>query len=378
METNYIDTFIMKTAAICNLNCTYCYYFNGVDTSYIGKQKIMDRSIIVQMVDKIISHVTEHNLKNIDITLHGGEPLLMKKDLFKFAMDEIDRIDRVGTDVRRKIQTNGVLIDQDWLKMFSEYKVYLGISLDGPKEVNDQNRVDLSNKGTYDKTIKGLKSALSHTSLHTSVISVINPEYSGSEMYYHLRDLGVTKMDFLLPEGNYENLPFGYQLAKTDTPFADFLIDVFNAWIQEDNPDVTVRILDRMLRSIFGGDAKSDSFGNSPIRVAVIETNGSIEPTDNFKMCEDGMTNMGLSICNNSFNDLLNHEFYQNILIENNVIPKDCEGCNLINKCAGGRLSTRYSKEFQFDKKTVHCSDTFKIFNYIEEYIKIHTQTKAI
>lgn len=369
MNNNYIDTFIIKTAAICNLNCTYCYYFNGVDTSYIGKPKIMDRPLITEMVNKITSHASSHSLKDIDVTLHGGEPLIMKKELFKFLMDELDRIDRMGINVRRKIQTNGLLIDEEWLDLLSEYRVYLGISIDGPKEANDRYRVDLGDKGTYDRAVKGLKSALSHDDLHTSVISVINPEFSGREMYSHIRDLGVTKMDFLLPEGNYENLPFNYLPYGEQTPFADFLIDVFNAWMEEDNPDVTVRILDRIVRSMFGGDAKSDTFGNSPIRVAVVETNGSIEPTDNFKMCEDGMTDMSLSVFTNDFDDLVNHDFFQNVLIENNATPIECEGCKFIDKCAGGRLSTRYNKEYQFDKKSVYCSDLYKLFDYIEQFV---------
>lgn len=372
MDTEHIDTFIIKTAAICNLNCTYCYYFNGADTSYIGKPKIMDRPLITQMVDKIISHASAHDLKDIDVTLHGGEPLIMKKDLFKFLMDELDRIDRIGINVRRKIQTNGLLIDKEWLNLLSEYRVYLGISIDGPREVNDKYRIDLANRGTYDRAVKGLKMALAHDGLHTSVISVINPEFSGREMYQHLRDLGVAKMDFLLPEGNYENLPFNYIPSERNTPFADFLIDVFNAWLEEDNPDVTVRILDRIIRSMFGGDAKSDTFGNSPIRVAVIETNGSIEPTDNFKMCEDGMTDMSLSVFDNSFNDLINHNFFQDVLIKNNITPKECEGCKFINKCAGGRLSTRYNKEYGFDKKSVFCSDLFKLFDYVEKFVNSH------
>ncbi|MFD1362759.1 radical SAM protein [Lentibacillus salinarum] len=372
---NYIDTFIIKTAAICNLNCTYCYYFNGADTSYLGRPKVMSKDLIKKTVDRIIEHTHDHNLKYIDVSLHGGEPLLMGKDLFCFMMEEINRIEESKVVVRRKIQTNAVLLDHEWLDLLAKYHVNVGISIDGPEAVNDKNRVDLGGRGTYKRAVKGLKAALNYKlrGLNIGVLSVINPNYSGRVMYNHLRDLGVEKIDFLLPEGNYVHLPFDYKPFSNQTPFADFIIEVFDAWLEEDNPDVFVRLPDRLIRSALNGDSQSDVFGNSPIRVAVVETDGSIEPTDNFKMCEDRMTNMGLSIFDNDFNDLCKHNFFESVLLKEDMVPSECAGCKYVDKCGGGRITTRYSKEHQFNKKTIYCHDLYKTMNHAESIVKQFT-----
>lgn len=324
---------------------------------------------------KIITHTLKHGITNIDLTLHGGEPLLISKASFVEMMRELDRIDQAGVVTRRKIQTNAVLLNDEWIKLLTEWDIHLGVSMDGPKEVHDEFRVDHAGRGSYDKTIRNLKAALANEAngLRTSVISVINPAHSGAEMYHHLRDLGVKKMDFLLPEGNYAHPPMNLVPFDGTTPVGDFLLDVLDAWLTEDNPEVKVRILDEVISSFTAADVMTDVFGTAPVRVAVIETDGSLEPTDNFKACRDNMTNLGLSILEHDFNDLYHHEFFKHCIDAAQFTPAPCQTCKYLDICGGGRITTRYSedhnKESAFTNRTIYCPDLLKVFGHVDHLV---------
>ena len=56
-----------------------------------------------------------------------------------------------------KVQTNATLISDEWIDIFSKYNVSVGISIDGPKEYNDVDRVDHKNRGSYDSVRQGIE-----------------------------------------------------------------------------------------------------------------------------------------------------------------------------------------------------------------------------
>jgi uncharacterized protein len=366
-----IDTYIIKTASICNLDCSYCYYYHGADTSYRLRPKRMPMEVIVTSVPKIIDHCRRHGIQTIDLTLHGGEPLLQTRDDFVTMMRQFDLIDAAGITTRRKCQTNAVLLDDAWAELLTTWKVRLGVSIDGPREAHDQYRVDHAGRGSYDRAVGGLRTALAwwDRGLRTSVLSVINPAHSGGAMYRHLRSLGVAHMDFLIPEANYAHPPEGYQPLGAATPYGDFLIEVFDAWIGEDDPGVHVRLLDRILRSLLGQTIHSDDIGTADVRVAVLEADGAIEPTDNFKSCVDGMTDLGLSIFRDDFDALYHHDFFDHCLDGAQRVPMDCAGCPFVSTCGGGRTTTRFSLEGLFSRRTIYCYDLYKVYEHVQATI---------
>ncbi len=380
MARTGIDTFIFKTASICNLNCTYCYYFNGADNSWRSRQSLMSAATIRVAVDRIISHARQHRLAGVDLVLHGGEPLIMGKQRFAAMMRQFDRIDDAGIATRRKGQSNGVLLDDEWIHLLAAEEFHLGISLDGPKEINDRLRVDHSGRGSYGRAVHGLELALAKDGqgLHTSVLAVIDPTQSGAAMYHHLRALGVDRMDFLLPESNYAHPPDGYAPLGMATPYADYLISVAEAWLAEDNPRVTVRLLSRILEHFLGGDGHSDMLGTAPVRVAVIETDGAIEPTDNYKACRDGMTDLGLDVRHHGFEDLYRHPFFRHCIEAGSLIPAACAGCRHLDLCGGGRMTHRFSEEEGFGRRSIYCRDLMKLYDHLARYVAVSKRQSTV
>ena len=106
---------------VCNLSCPYCYEHPMRDAGNF-RQKTYS-------VEKMLEGLAK---EGGNFTLFGGEPLLTDIDdletIFKWGYE------RYGFN---GVQTNGVLITDRHIEMFKKYKVHVGVSLDGPDEMND-------------------------------------------------------------------------------------------------------------------------------------------------------------------------------------------------------------------------------------------------
>ena len=364
----YIDTFIVKTVEWCNLNCTYCYYYHGQDTSYTKRPRFMSRELMATTVDRMVEHCVAAQVPEVHVTLHGGEPLLQDKEDFHYLMDRLDAADKIIGRVRTKVTTNGVMLANGWGQRLLDRGVHIGVSIDGPPEIHDKYRLDLSGRGTSKRVEKGLQAALDLDAGRGMVgtITVLDPSHDGALLYQYLRGLGSRNINVIMPEQNYVNPPPDYRGRHV----GHVLEEIFKAWIAEGDATIGVRLLSDMVRGLAGAPAASDQFGTSPVRVAVIETDGSMEPTDNFRACAEGMSNLGLSVDDNGFEDLVNHPFFELCLNENPAPPSECSGCKFIDVCSGGRITTRYSATEGFSKKSVHCASLYHAFSAIEETMK--------
>jgi uncharacterized protein len=149
---------LIKPFLGCNLSCKYCYQGN-YRRKYNPKADY-DLNLVLKRMEEF---------KDLEMALHGGEPLAMpKKDVEKILakMSELQG--------RSAIQTNGTLIDEDYIRMFKKYKTNVGISFDGPGELSEFRDPRAFN---LDKTIERLvKEGIS-----TSIIIVISKSNAGDD-----------------------------------------------------------------------------------------------------------------------------------------------------------------------------------------------------
>ncbi|HDR7761365.1 radical SAM protein [Bacillus cereus] len=104
----------------CNLACQYCYQNPMRDAGNISKNYDIDK-IKLEIVKQGDSFV-----------LFGGEPLLIDEtDLESLWSWGYEKFGMNG------MQTNGVLINNNHIRMFKQYRVHVGVSIDGPGELND-------------------------------------------------------------------------------------------------------------------------------------------------------------------------------------------------------------------------------------------------
>ncbi|MFD7003047.1 radical SAM protein [Streptomyces mirabilis] len=353
-----IDAYIIKTVEWCNLDCSYCYYYHGQDSSFENRPRYMPRTAVNALVPKIIDHCERHGIDAVVINVHGGEPLLQPKEDYRWMMEQFDRIDAAGIRTYRKVTTNGVTLDDEWAELLAR--------IDGSRDLHDAARVDLAGRGSYDRSVRGLRTALkwADRGLEVGTISVLNPAEHGADTYHHLRSLGVESVHVLLPEMNYVQPPVPREDGRT---YGDVLVEFFDAWVGEDNPRVDVSLFVDMAKAVAGLPSSSDQFGYAPVRVAVLETDGSLQPTDSFRACADGMTDLGIDIYRDSIDQLYNHEFFRLCVDQQAFVPDECRDCRFVDICGGGRITSRYSKEDGFSRKSIHCDSLYRIFGHVRK-----------
>jgi len=126
-------------------------------------------------IDRIFSALfsSQHVGENLDICWHAGEPLVLPIDYYRQAFDAIERLTPAGKKVQHCFQTNAMNIDDAWCGFFNAYGAKIGVSIDGPAEINDANRLTRSGQSTFSKTLAGIKCLQRHN-VDFSVISVLS------------------------------------------------------------------------------------------------------------------------------------------------------------------------------------------------------------
>jgi len=137
-----MPTYVMAKPAgsICNLNCSYCYYLEK-ENLYKGKQSYhMSDEILEKYIE---SYIQAQPVPEVLFTWHGGETLLRDKLFYNKALAYQKKHGR-GRQIDNSLQTNGVLLTDDWCKFFKDNNFLIGISIDGPEHCHDVYR---KNKG---------------------------------------------------------------------------------------------------------------------------------------------------------------------------------------------------------------------------------------
>jgi uncharacterized protein len=362
-----IRTYIIKVTAFCNLNCSYCYMFNLEDQSFRARPKVLPLGTLEHTARKIVEHAILQSMAEINIIFHGGEPLLAGREWFHRALELFQRAGGNSVRFSFSVQSNGVLIDPEWVELFRRYRMSIALSLDGSREVNDRARVNFAGRGSYDDVLRGLRLVQSEPTFG-GLLCVIDPAENGLATYRHFRDdLGVKQIDFLLPlEYNWDHPPPGHA-APHSTPYADYLIPIFDDWWAEDDSEVELRFFSTILGYLVGDIAGLDAIGGCPVSFGVIETDGGIEPLDVLRTCGDGFTNLGLNIRDHAIARLYDRPLFQEALKGQAGLCEICQACPLHNICGAGYLPHRFSRANAFANPSVYCRDLWKLINHIAD-----------
>jgi uncharacterized protein len=190
---------------------------------------------------------------------------------------------------------------------------------------------------------------------------VANPSDDGAALYRHFRSLGVSIMDFVLPtEANWDHPPAGF---TSPTPYADYLISVFDEWWNENHPDVRIAFFDRLLRSMVGSRVHSDSLGTDPLTTIVVDHNGSIEPVDS--LCASGAGQADMNVASHSIECIFQQPTFQKALAGQESLSQTCRKCEIRDVCGGGYLPSRFSQWNGFDNPSIYCADLSKLVSHV-------------
>lgn len=363
----------IKIASRCNINCKYCYIYNRGDYSYKEQPKFMSPEVYQELINKIQLYCFQNELNSFQVYLFGGEPLLAGKEYITTLVNAFRDILEPDIKVTFAMQTNGILLDEEWLNILDELDIGFGISLDGTKEVNDANRVDFKDQGTYDKVISNVE-LMKARRQYPSFLSFLNINYDPVKTYQHFKSIGANSVDFLFPDANFYNLPQALTHTEdaydwNNTPYGDWYISLFDQWFYDKNPKPRVRFLHYLLQIILGNDIGYDLAGVQPTQLVMIESNGDIEAVDDLRVCGDGFTKSKMNLFTHSLEDAEQQELIKLHNSSKDKLARQCMVCPAKEICGANYLPTRYGKKNGFNNPSIYCPDLLKIITHVRNAV---------
>ncbi|HID06893.1 MAG TPA: radical SAM protein [Armatimonadetes bacterium] len=153
----------------CNMNCTYCFYLHKANL--FPETRIHRMS--VEVLEQFILQYMPIAGAQPSFCWQGGEPTLMGLEFFERVVHFQMKYGLDGQAVGNSIQTNGLLIDDDWARFMHEYRFLVGVSLDGPQEIHDYYRRDRGGHATFERVMKAIDVLRGHD-VEFNILCVIN------------------------------------------------------------------------------------------------------------------------------------------------------------------------------------------------------------
>jgi uncharacterized protein len=374
-----IRQILLKVHSRCNLSCTYCYVYHHVDQQWRNQPMTMSRDTVGLVATRIAEHARRHALPSVTVILHGGEPLLAGAELIDHIATTLVSTVPAGTAVRLHVQTNGVLIDEDFLQVFDKHNILVGVSLDGGPRANDRHRRYANGSGSYARVARGLAALRQdrYRHLYSGLLSTIDVRNDPLEVFDSLLAFAPPRIDFLLPHGNWTTLPPDYDPTDGRTPYADWLIPIFDAWYAGGS-GTDIRVFRSIIELLGGGRSPSEALGLDPVDLLVIETDGSIEQGDALKTVADGASATGLALPTHTFDDALAHPGIRGRQLGRDALAEQCRRCPIVAVCGGGLYAHRYRADNGFANPTVFCRDQLKLIGHIRERVRSRVRERTL
>jgi len=368
---------VLKVHQLCNLACDYCYVYTKADQSWRERPTYMSRETWLAAADRMAEHARTHQVPNMRLILHGGEPLLAGHDRLAALIDDFriafDGLCQLGV----RVQTNGVLLDAKMLDSLHRLGVTVGVSLDGTPADNDRHRRRANGRSSFADVDRALRllAAPEHRSAFAGLLCTVDPATDPVACYEFLLQYEPPMIDFLLPHANWSAPPARREEAGP-TPHGDWLVAAFDRWYGAPRQETRIRLFEDVITLALGGAGQSEQVGLSPVAVVVVETEGAVELVDSLKSTYAGACSTGLTVFADPLDAALAHPGVVARQIGSSALSETCLRCPVYKVCGGGHYAHRYRTAEGFRNPTVYCADMLRLIPHIMRRVAADLETR--
>ncbi|MEH0935716.1 cyclophane-forming radical SAM peptide maturase AmcB [Micromonospora psammae] len=356
---------VMQPTTLCNLDCVYCYL----------PHRSADRRMPVAVAEAVAAAVAPWaTAGRFSVVWHGGEPLAAGREHLAALIAPF------GPDVEHHVQTNATLIDDAWCAFFAEHRVRVSVSVDGPRERNDE-RVTRAGRPAYDRIRRGI-GALRRHGLPFSALAVVSRPAPGlaTELYDYFLELGAEVLGVNIEETEGVNTRTNARDAAAVTAFWAELVA---AWRRA--PRIHLREVEWSLRyaaAVLDGTAD----GLLPRRLDPIPTvghDGSVVVLSpelaGFTDARYGDFSSG-NVLTTPLGEILAGAARTPWVGEFLAGVEACRStCPYFGFCGGGHAANRYFEQGRFDgTETEHCRNSkIRLLEGVLEHARDHQSPAA-
>ena len=362
-ERRGFTSMVKPVGSLCNMRCKYCYYLDKA-ALYDNHQPQMDDALLENYIR---ANIEGNNSPVIAFAWHGGEPLLAGKEFFRKAVALQQKYGE-GRTIENSIQTNGLLIDDEWCQIFRDNNFLVGVSIDGPESIHDAHRVDAGGQPTFARVMKGIERLYRNRVEYNTLTTInIHSEGRGAEVYNFLRQISVF-MQFLpiaelLCDGRVQSPENeGADIAPWSVSakgFGQFMCDVFDIWVKNDVGRRYVQLFDATLALMVGVQPSVCSLCETCGSGLTVEHNGDVYCCDHFVYPEYKIGNLhtdrlaDLAYCDRQF------EFG---VAKRSLLPRECRHCKFYNLCHGECPKHRFIADNTDEYGKNYLCDGYRLF----------------
>lgn len=351
-----LSQYVLKVSSRCDLACDHCYVYESADQSWRVKPKAIAAATVRQAARRIGEHAGKHELEQVHIVLHGGEPLLLGYDGLLEVITALRSVIDPVTGLDLRVHTNGVLLDERLCSLFAEYDVRVGVSLDGDQSANDRHRRFVTGNSSYRQVREALALLRKpeYRRLYTGILCTIDVRNDPAAVYRALLAEEPPRVDLLLPHATWDQPP--YRPPGERTPYAAWLGQIHSLWLADGRP-MPIRFFDSLFAAWRGRPSSSEAAGLDPVDLLVIETDGSWEQTDSLKTAFHSAPATGLDVFSHSVDEAAVHPGVAARQTGIEALCMTCRQCQVVRACGGGLYAHRYKSTNGFNNPSAYCED---------------------
>lgn len=344
--------------SMCNLACEYCYYLDKANYyGGIGEKELMSDAMLERFTQQ---YIAANTTGIVQFTWHGGEALIRPLSFYRKAL-EYQRKYAGQRRIENCIQTNGLLLTDQWCSFLKQNHWLVGLSIDGPRDIHDYYRRNRTGQPSYERVLRAVR-LLNRHGVEWNAMGAIN-DYNGDfpeEFYDSLVEIGAKYIQFTPVVERDERggvLPFCVKPSQ----WGDFLIGVFDRWVKKDVGRIFVQIFDATLANWAGVMPGLCTLSSMCGHAAALEHNGDLYSCDHFVFPEYLLGN----IHDRTIIEMMTSERQLDFgARKREWLPKECKECEFLFACHGECPKNRLP-----DGRNFLCEGYKRFFAHAKPYM---------
>lgn len=259
-------------------------------------------------------------------------------NFYQGAVNLQEKYGKAGSWVSNGIQTNGILINEEFARFFQKYSFLVGVSLDGPQYIHDSYRRYRNGIGSYKDVIKGI-GCLKKNNVEFNILTLVNKinVSKGKEVYRFLCDSDFFYHQYIeCVEFDERGNSLPYSISGEE--WGEFLCEIYDEWITSGVHNVSIRLFDSILAYLVENQYNICHMGQKCNQYFVVESNGDVYPCDFFVEKDLKIGN----IAKGSWSDFQKSPTYTSFARQKDEWNGKCVRCKYNFLCSGDCLKNRF------------------------------------